>query len=56
MEDTKRIIIFEGKRYEEGSIEYKNLFLIEGRKEENKDTLLGLMSELYIQNPDKKES
>jgi hypothetical protein len=42
---TKQGVIYEGVFYEEGTIEYNNLFLIEGKKEENKGTLLGLISE-----------
>ena len=46
---TRHGVIYEGRFYETGSIEFENLFLIEGRKQENKDTILGMMSDIYLQ-------
>lgn len=45
-EDAKKGVVFEGRFYEFGSIEYKNLMLIEGQKKENENTLLGLIAKL----------
>lgn len=50
--ENKRGVYYNGVFYEWGSIEFKNLFLIEGQKPENTGTLLGLMSESVIQSPD----
>lgn len=45
-------VVYEGKFYEFGTIEYKNLMLIEGKKEDKKDTLLGIFSALETESPD----
>ncbi len=45
-------VIYEGKFFEFGSLEYNNLMLMEGKKEENEDTLLGIFSEASTKNVD----
>lgn len=45
-------VMYKGQFIEFGSIEYKNLMLIEGKKPENKNTLLGIISEHETKNPD----
>ena len=50
--DVKSGILFNGRFYEFGTIEYNNLMLIEGKKEENKDTLLGLVSQIETKSAD----
>lgn len=50
--NVKSGVTFEGKFYEFGTIEYKNLMLIEGKKEENKGTLLDYVSQIETKNID----
>ncbi len=38
-------VTYKGTFYQFGTNEYNNLLLIEGKKEENKNTLLGIISE-----------
>ncbi len=45
-------VFYEGKFYEFGTIEYINLMLIDGKKENKKDTLLGLISDITTGDPD----
>jgi len=50
-ENIKSGICFNGQFYEFGTIEYKNLMLIEGKKAD-KDTLLGIVSEIETEKAD----
>lgn len=45
-------VFYNGTFYEFGTIEYKNLMLIEGKEKDKKDTLLGLLSEIETADPD----
>ena len=52
MGKVKSGVTYKGRFYKFGTIEYKNLMLIEGKKKDMKDTLLGIFSELETENPD----
>jgi len=45
-------VSYKGKFYEFGTIEYKNLMLIEGRDTSNKGTLLDFISQAEFEDQD----
>lgn len=49
--DTKFGFMYEGKFFEIGSLEYKNLMLMEGRKV-SENSLLGICSRIETENID----
>lgn len=45
-------VVYKGRFMEIGSDEYKLLMFTDGRKDDNKDTLLGLISDIHIEEND----
>lgn len=49
---TKSGVVYKGTFFEFRTLEYNNLMLIEGKKEENKETLLAIVADIETENID----